>query len=79
MFRSNILRTQSLYGKFSKKYFSNFDYDVCIIGGGPAGKIKIKFLLIDSDWNKILPFIIISNHDLIYATFKNGILRKIFL
>ncbi len=39
MFKFNPLRTQSLYGKFSKKYFSSTDYDVCIIGGGPAGKI----------------------------------------
>ena len=39
MFRSQLFKSQTLYGKFSKKFFSNFDYDVCIIGGGPAGII----------------------------------------
>lgn len=38
MFRFQPLRTNNVLGKFSKKYFANFDYDVCIIGGGPAGK-----------------------------------------
>jgi hypothetical protein len=42
MFRSQFLKSQSIYGNFSKKFFSNFDYDLCIIGGGPAGKIKPK-------------------------------------
>jgi ribulose 1,5-bisphosphate synthetase/thiazole synthase len=32
------LGTKNLF-KNSKKYFSkSFDYDVCIVGGGPAGK-----------------------------------------
>jgi len=44
MFRSNLnlLKSQRINGKFSKKFFSNFDYDLCIVGGGPAGKNILK-------------------------------------
>jgi hypothetical protein len=37
MFRSHLIKNNKFTSGFSKKYFSNFDYDVCIIGGGPAG------------------------------------------
>lgn len=37
MFKTT-LRARNLVG-LSKKFFSNFDYDVTVIGGGPAGYI----------------------------------------
>ena len=39
MFRSQLFKTNKLSSGFSKKYFSTFDYDVCIVGGGPAGNL----------------------------------------
>jgi len=41
MFRTSFLKSQSVYQKLTKKFSSNSEYDLCIIGGGPAGRLQL--------------------------------------
>jgi ribulose 1,5-bisphosphate synthetase/thiazole synthase len=35
------MKNKSLYNTFTRNFSTKFDYDLAVIGGGPAGKKRI--------------------------------------